>query len=141
MLFIQNELSYDRFNKKADRIVRVVFKGSVQGEKMKEANVMPPVAQTLLADYPEVQEATRLHSAGSPIVEYGNKLFKEDRVAFADSNFFGVFTLPFLEGDMKTALLEPNTVVIQPISPLNILATTTLLVKYSISRVGTRVIK
>src|SRR5450432_4772404 len=45
MLFVLNELSYDRYNVKADRIVRVVFRGSVQGEKMKEAMAMPPVAQ------------------------------------------------------------------------------------------------
>ncbi len=66
MLFVQNELSFDRYNEKADRIVRVVFRGSVQGEKMKEASVMPPVAQTLQKDFPEVQEATRLRKAGYP---------------------------------------------------------------------------
>src|SRR5450432_3864584 len=60
MLFVQNELSYDRYNQKADRIVRVVFRGTVEGQKMKEANVMPPVAQTLKANYPQVLEATRL---------------------------------------------------------------------------------
>jgi len=112
MLFVQNELSYDRYNKKADRIVRVIFMGEVQGEKMKEASVMPPVAKTLLADYPEVEEATRLNVAGSPMVNYGDNTFKEESVAFVDSNFFNVFTLPLLQGDKKTALLEPNTLVI-----------------------------
>ena len=52
MLFVQNELSYDRFNEKADRMVRVTFRGTVGGEKMKEANVMPPVAKTLLGRIP-----------------------------------------------------------------------------------------
>lgn len=47
LLFIQEELSYDRYNEKASQIVRVVFRGSVQGEKMNEAHVMPPVAQAL----------------------------------------------------------------------------------------------
>ena len=112
MLYIKDELSYDRFNKKADRIVRVVFKGSVQGEKMNEAHVMPPVAQTLRADYPEVQEATRLRNGGFPRISYGDKSFREDALAFADSNIFEVFTLPLLKGDSKTALLEPNTIVI-----------------------------
>jgi putative ABC transport system permease protein len=50
LLYVQNELSYDRFNEKADRMVRVTFYGEVGGEKMKEASVMPPVAQTLLND-------------------------------------------------------------------------------------------
>ena len=60
MVFIYHELSYDRFNEKADRIVRVIFVGSVQGGKMKEAHVMPPVAQTLKTDFPEVEDATRI---------------------------------------------------------------------------------
>src|SRR5438309_480865 len=112
MLFVINELSYDRYNKKASQIVRVVFRGSVQGEKMKEASVMPPTAQTLLADYPEVQQATRIRDYGSPRITYGDKTFSEDRFAFADANIFQVFTLPFVEGDPLTALQQPNTVVI-----------------------------
>ncbi len=112
MLYVQNEMSYDRFNKKADQIVRVVFRGSIQGEKMKEAMVMPPVAQTLKSEYPEVLEATRLRNYGSPRITYGDKTFKENAFAYADSNFFEVFTLPFLKGNPKTALLEPNTIVI-----------------------------
>ncbi|QMU26725.1 ABC transporter permease [Adhaeribacter radiodurans] len=111
-LFVANEWNYDRFNQKADRMVRVIFKGSIQGEKMAEAHVMPPVAQTLLADYPEVQEATRLRNYGSPRVIYQNKSFRENAFAFVDSNFFEVFTLPFVQGDPKTALAEPNTIVI-----------------------------
>ena len=112
MLFVQNELSYDRYNVKADRIVRVVFRGSVQGEKMKEAMAMPPVAQTLKKDFPEVQEATRLRKFGYPRVTYGDKTLKDNAFAYVDSNFFQVFTLPFLKGDAKTALLEPNSIVI-----------------------------
>ncbi len=112
MLYVQNEMSYDRYNKKADQIVRVVFRGSIQGEKMKEAMVMPPVAQTLKSEYPEVLEATRLRNYGSPRITYGDKTFKENAFAYADSNFFEVFTLPFLKGNPKTALLEPNTIVI-----------------------------
>ncbi|CAN5484033.1 ABC transporter permease [soil metagenome] len=112
LMYVQSELSYDRFNKKADRIVRVIFMGEVAGEKLKEASVMPPVAKTLLADYPEVEEATRLNNAGSPIITYGDKTFKEGSVAFVDSNFFDVFTLPLVAGDKRSALLEPNSVVI-----------------------------
>jgi putative ABC transport system permease protein len=112
MLYVQNEMSYDRFNKKADQIVRVVFRGSIQGEKMKEAMVMPPIAQTFKSEYPEVLEATRLRNYGNPRITYGDKTFKENAFAYADSNFFEVFTLPFLKGNPKTALLEPNTIVI-----------------------------
>lgn len=112
MLFIQNELSYDRYNKKADRMVRVSFRGTVQGEKMNESTVMPPVAQTLKAEFPEVQEATRLRDFGTPRLIYGDKSFKDDAFAFVDSNFFQVFTLPLIEGDARTALTEPNSIII-----------------------------
>ncbi|MEO8413005.1 MAG: ABC transporter permease [Ginsengibacter sp.] len=112
MLFVRNELSYDRFNKKADQMVRVVFRGTVDGQKMKEANVMPPVAQTLLSNFPEVKEATRLQRSGSQIISYGDESFKEDGFAFVDPNFFEVFTLPFITGNAANALLQPNTIVI-----------------------------
>jgi putative ABC transport system permease protein len=111
-LYLQKELSYDRFNEKADRMVRVVFGGKMQGGEIKEADVMPPVAQTLKKDYPEVEEATRLRPYGTPRVSYGDKTFKEEAFAFVDSNFFQVFTIPLIKGDAKTALLQPNTIVI-----------------------------
>ncbi|MCW3463048.1 ABC transporter permease [Chitinophaga nivalis] len=112
LLFISNEYSYDRFNKKAHQIVRVVFRGTVQGEAMKEANVMPPVAATLSAAFPEVEIATRLHDSGRPQVIAGNKTFSSNALAYVDPNFFQVFTLPFLQGDPATALKTPGSVVI-----------------------------
>ncbi len=112
MLFVYDELSYDRFNEKADRIFRVVFKASINDGKINEANVMPPTAQVLKNDYPEVLAATRLRTSGSPEIVYQNKKFKEHDFASVDANFFDVFTLPLLKGDAKTALREPNTAVI-----------------------------
>ena len=112
MLYIFHELSYDRYNEKADRIVRVVYRGFMGGGEMKEANVMAPVAKTLKKDFPEVLEATRIQTSGSPMVSFGAKTFKETDLAFADANFFEVFTVPLLAGNAKTALLEPNTIVI-----------------------------
>jgi putative ABC transport system permease protein len=112
MLFVQDELSYDGFNDKAGQIVRVVFRGTMNGEKMKEASVMAPVAPTLRKDFPEVLDATRLLQYGSPKITVGNTTFKDASFAYVDSNFFQVFTLPLIKGDAKTALVEPNTVVI-----------------------------
>ena len=112
MLFVNNELSYDSYNEKANRMFAVSFQGNVQGEKMNEGTVMPPVAQTLKGDFPEVEAATRLRNYGTPKLVYGNRSFKEDAFAFVDSNFFQVFTLPLIEGNAKNALLEPNTIVI-----------------------------
>ena len=112
MLFVTNELGYDRFNKKADRIARVYFQGQIQGEKLKESSVMAPVARAMMREFPEVEDATRLRYAGFPKVLSNNQVFKDDAFGYADANFFQVFTLPFIKGDMKTALAEPNTVVV-----------------------------
>ncbi|RYU97576.1 ABC transporter permease [Emticicia agri] len=112
MLFVQDELSFDRYNEKADRIVRVVFKGMINGEEMKEAVTMAPTASTLKNDYQEVEDATRLRTYGYHKIVVGEKTFKDGNLAYVDANFFQIFTLPLIKGDAKTALLEPNTVVI-----------------------------
>jgi len=112
LLFVQHELSYDRFNEKADQIVRVVIKGRMQGDDLKEAHVMPPVAAALKKEYPEVLDATRIRNAGSPRIAYGDKLFRDDQLAYVDSNFFRVFTLPLVKRSATSALLQPNSVVI-----------------------------
>lgn len=111
-LFVQDELSYDRFNKNADRIVRVVFKANINGGKINESFVMPPTAQALKNDYSEVQEATRLRHFGSPRVVIGEKIFNEASMAYVDANFFDVFTIPLLKGNAKAALVQPNCVVL-----------------------------
>ncbi len=112
MLYVQDELSYDRFNEKANRMVRVLFRADINGGKINEANVMPQLAQAVKNDYPEVEDATRMRLYGAPKITYNDKSFKDDELVFVDPNFFNVFTLPLIEGDARTALLQPHTVVI-----------------------------
>jgi len=111
-LYVKNELSYDRFNKNADNIARVIFQASINGGKINESVTMAPVAQTLKNDFPQVQDATRILNNGTPKIKYKDKEFKDDKFAYVDPNFFSIFTLPMIEGDVKTALAQPNTVVI-----------------------------
>ena len=112
MLYVQDELSYDRFNKNADNIARVVFHANLNGGKIDESVTMPPVAQTMKKDFPEVQDATRILSFGTPKITYNNTVFKDDQFALVDPNFFSIFTLPMIEGDAKTALTQPDGIVI-----------------------------
>ena len=112
MLYVQDELSYDKFNTNADNIARIVFHANISGGEINESIVMAPVAQTMKKDFPEVQDATRLVQSGSGKITYKDKAFKDDRFVFVDPNFFSLFTLPTIEGDTKTALLQPHTVVI-----------------------------
>jgi putative ABC transport system permease protein len=111
-LFVVDELSFDRYNEKADRIVRIVLRGQVNGEIIKEAVTAGPVAQALEDEFPEVEYATRLRGWGQPKIKYNNNTFRDSKVAYVDPDFFEVFTLPFLQGDATTALNEPNTIVI-----------------------------
>ncbi|MCF0069985.1 ABC transporter permease [Dyadobacter sp. CY261] len=111
-LYVIDELSFDRFHEKADRIVRTTFKGTMQGGIINESHAMPPTAAALKADYPEVLESTRLRQGGRPLVFLNNKIYNDEKLAFVDSNFFSVFTLPFIQGNAKTALLEPLTIVL-----------------------------
>lgn len=112
VLFVTDELSYDKFNEKADQIVRVVFRGKIGGEVMKEAVVMAPVAQTLKEELPEVTDATRIRRIGTPKIHYENTTYRNTRFAYVDPNFFEVFTLPVIKGESKDPLKEPGTVVL-----------------------------
>lgn len=112
LMYVQDELSYDRFNKQADDIVRVIFQANINGGKINESVTMPPVAQTMKKDFPEVQDATRLRNYGASKIYYNGKTFEQEAFAFVDPNFFSVFTLPFLKGNVTEALKQPNSIVI-----------------------------
>jgi putative ABC transport system permease protein len=116
MLYVQDELSYDRYNEHADRIARIQFKATINGGEISEAGIMAPVGQVLKHDFPEVEDATRLLFTGSPKVAYGTKSLTIEHFAFADPNFFNVFTLPLLSGDAKTALSQTHTIVLSSVA-------------------------
>ena len=112
-LYVADELSYDRYNEKVDRIYRVNSDIVFGGNKLHLAVACDPMGATLKKDYPQVEEYVRFFtSGGSKLIKKGNEFINEDRVAHADSTLFNVFTLPAIAGDTKTALNEPNTVVI-----------------------------
>lgn len=111
-LFVFHELSYDTFNKKADQIVRVVLNAKVNGEHIKEAVVMAPVASVFKNELPEVLDATRLTDLFNPKITYKNNTYRDSEFAYIDPNFFDVFTLPIIEGNFKTPLDQPNSLVI-----------------------------
>lgn len=111
VLYVVDELSYDRYNEKADRIYRVHADLKLGDGKMQLAVVMPPLAQTLKRDFPDVEDVVRLRPTGFH-VKKGSEIITENKVVFADASVFDVFTLPILYGDKSSALTEPNTVVI-----------------------------
>ena len=111
-LFVQDELSYDRYNEKADRIYRVGFNAVLNNNASKGVVSCAPLKQALIDEFPEVESATRARNPGFPVFRYGDKVFSEERVFTVDSTFFDVFTVPFILGDYKTALTKPGTIVL-----------------------------
>lgn len=112
LLFVQHELSYDRFNVNADRIFRVTIHGRIGGNDINIAGASAPAGPALVRDYPGVEAYTRLNTNGTFLVKNGEKRFLEERVIFTDSNFFNFFSIPLLKGDAKQVLREPRTVVL-----------------------------
>jgi putative ABC transport system permease protein len=112
IFYIKDELSYDRYNKKADRIYRIV---SYIQERDKNTNwtlTQAPLAATLKKDYPEVEESARFMSRERTLFKNGENNFYETKVYYADSTVFNIFTYKFVEGNAAHALNEPNSIVI-----------------------------
>ena len=112
VLYVFDEISYDRYHEKSDQIYRVGIDGFVNNMGFHGVVTCSPMAQTLVRDFPEVTAATRLRNFGFPVFRYEDKVFSEERVFWVDQSFFDVFTVSFAKGDPKTALAEPNTIVL-----------------------------
>lgn len=115
IFYIKDELSYDRYNEKADRIYRIeAFVKEADKDTMRWAITPFPMAPALAKDYPEVEEATRLwgNFGSKTMFKHGALRFYEDKIMYADSNLFRVFTYKFIQGNARTALIAPNSLVL-----------------------------
>ena len=110
-LYIWNELSYDRFNTKADRIVRLVMEYGESGSVTRSATAGTKAGPQLSRTFPEITAFVRTEKTAG-VVGYGDKLFDETGLLYADSSFFSIFTFPLIEGDPRTALNGPRQVVL-----------------------------
>ena len=113
ILYVSDELSFDRFHEKTDQLYQVGLYGKIAGQDIRTTNTPPPMAEALVNEIPDVAEATRIAPFwGQPIVKNEEKAFTEEEVYYADSNFFSVFSFKLLQGDKKTVLMEPNSIVL-----------------------------
>ena len=110
-LFIMDELSYDRYHEKAERIFRLASHGKWGEEKFDITGTSGPAAGAFKNDFPEVEDAVRMDAEGGGILQYVDKKIKDDAIFFADSSFFHVFTYRFVAGNAQ-ALQKPNTIVL-----------------------------
>jgi putative ABC transport system permease protein len=110
-LLIQNELSYDRFHKKADRIYRVIQERRSQGGTTSfDIGTPGALGPALRVYFPEVQETVRTWLQVVP-VEYEGKTL-DSQICLADKSLFDVFTFPFVKGESQTAFTNPSAAVI-----------------------------
>lgn len=113
-LYVADELSYDSYHAQAERIFRVNVEHKFGDNHFRMAACMAPVAGTLQQDYPEIESTVRLISYGTYLVNNGKggESIKEEKVVWADSTFFRIFSVPVLSGNPRTALAAPNSIAI-----------------------------
>lgn len=110
-LWVYDELSYDKFNQKSDRIYRLT--GVVKTESGATASAVSsaPMAQALKNDYPEVENTVRLDMREEIVVHEGQQ-FLQAGILLTDPSFFDVFTFKITEGNQRTALTEPFSIIL-----------------------------
>lgn len=118
VMYVVDEISYDKYNVNANRIYRITDNAKLNGNEASYAGSEKLLAN-LFPDYPEIEKFTRIIPKEvlfktSPKFNFrkGNANIEEQHVAFSESSLFGVFTLPMIEGDPATSLTAPHSAVI-----------------------------
>lgn len=113
--YVLHETSYDRYNDHADRIYRVTrsFNDPQTGvQSLHLGTVAPPFAPLLQHDFGEIEKYTRLLPVGNIAIRYNDKMFYENDTYFADEHLFDFFKVQVIRGNPKTALADPNTIML-----------------------------
>ncbi|MBC8152734.1 MAG: ABC transporter permease [Bacteroidetes bacterium] len=111
-LYVADELSYDRYHERADRIHRLVHHMTWGGRELNLAITSAPYAPALKQTYPEVEQAVRVLYEGGGVVQHNQTKVEANDILFADANLFRVFSYLFLYGDPATALSKPQSIVL-----------------------------
>jgi putative ABC transport system permease protein len=112
VFYVFDELNFDSYNKKADRIYRINEEIKFGGNENSYAVSPAPAAAALKSDFPEIEQVARFRNQGGNLVKKGNQNIKEDMMVYADNSILDIFTLPMIYGNPAAALTEPNTIII-----------------------------
>src|SRR5689334_17965755 len=116
VLFVESELNYDKQHVKGKNIYRLVLDRIYPGRTTSYAIIPQSIGAAVKAEFPEVRESVRLFDftggASNFFLRIGDKVFEEKRVFAVDSNFFRVFSAKIIRGDLASALMKPNSVVV-----------------------------
>jgi putative ABC transport system permease protein len=112
-LFIQHELSYDKFNAQAKNIYRITSVTPSTNGNSELAVTPAPWAPLMKKDFPEIKEYTRLLKDEKVLIgQPAQQHFYETQMLYADSTFFNVFSIVFEKGDVTHALEKPNSIIL-----------------------------
>jgi len=113
LLYLQFEMSYDRFHKDGDRLYRVSILSLKEGDFESDRHVFtPPIGEDMKKDMPEVEEFVRMTTGWPMYFNVENKAYKEERVCYASSEMFNIFAFKLKDGDAGSALKEPFSIVL-----------------------------
>ncbi|RQW78594.1 MAG: hypothetical protein EHM79_21360, partial [Geobacter sp.] len=112
LLWVQDELSYDRFNTNFENIYRVEEDQFYSGERYHVTVTPQPSGPVWKEKIPEIRYQTRINRMPRLLFRQEEKVFFESSIVAADSGIFEIFTLPFITGDPETALRQPQSMVL-----------------------------
>lgn len=117
-LYVQDELSYDNYHEKGDRIYRVTHGWKSSEKKGAKADGRhwvwgnAPIGPALKREFPEIEKVVQFSGSADILLTYEDKMFQEEGVFFMDSTAFDVFSWKLLKGNPKTALTAPFSIVL-----------------------------
>jgi len=112
LIYIADEVSYDRYNENADRIYRVSTHVKSPDDEFRWNITQVPFGPQVVQDYPEVQSYVRFFNLSKSVFKYKDKEFFEDKFFCTDTTVFDIFTYEFVKGDPNAALREPNKIIL-----------------------------
>ncbi|MDP4292738.1 MAG: ABC transporter permease, partial [Bacteroidota bacterium] len=144
MMYILDELSYDKYNVKHDRIYRIQSQLNINGKVTRYAKVSGPYATTLREMSPAIEKVARFHLLRSVVLRTNDRMYTETEIYFADQSVFDIFTFHKVYGNLNHALISPFTAVLTRstaeryfgnTNPVGKFITTTNNIKYLITAV------
>jgi putative ABC transport system permease protein len=112
MLYVKHDLSYDKYHKNAEQIYRIEFSITQDGVTTHLAQSQALLGPTLKNEYPDIKKLTRIYFSNRSLVKTGDNNNYEDRIVYADSAFFEIFSYQSVAGDITEFLKKPNSIIL-----------------------------
>jgi putative ABC transport system permease protein len=112
IIYVSDEISYDRYHKNADRIYRVASKISEPDDQFTWIVAQIPFGPQVVKDYPEVEASVRFINMPRALYKYGENEFNEENFYYVDSTLFNIFSYAVIKGDVNAAITQPSKIAL-----------------------------